>query len=256
MRSILLYLFMFFVSLSVSAEDQDQFLTFSYWSEAGPPFVFLSETDDMHISSGILKDIAELISHQLSVSHQLNVLPRFVNIPVLRTESQLIAGEIDIDCITNPMWKRQPDQYSWSSPVFKGADRFLVRQGEEHKFIKFEDFKGKVLGIYNGYTYHPEIMRMIDSGDINTLRISGVDQGIKLLLLDRIDAIIDFNVLLKYKIKERDSDELALADLIAESYDLYCAYSKKSTFNKSQLNAVVNNLISSGEIKAILSRYE
>jgi ABC-type amino acid transport substrate-binding protein len=130
-----------------------------------------------------------------------------------------------------------------------------VKSSQEHDFVKFEDLKGKSLGVYKGYTYHPTIMQMIKNGDIHAVNVSDIDHGAQLLLLDRIDALIDFDILLDYKIKTEYADKLALADLYAESYDLYCAYSKKISIDKAQIHKVFEDLISTGQIKSLLKQY-
>lgn len=247
MKLILPYLVLALSSFSSCAKDR--ILTFSYWSEAGPPFVFLEGEGLKKVGGGIVFDLADLISSRLNVSS------RFVNIPVQRTSSQLISGAIDLNCITNPIWKENPDDFYWSSALFKGSDRFLVKSSKEKNLVVFEDLKGKTLGIYNGYTYHSKIMSMIDNAEIKTIKISGLDHGIKLLMLDRIDALIDFDILLNYKIKEKYSDSLALADLYADSYELFCAYSKKLTTDKDKLDKVFQDLVVEGEIAKLLNRY-
>jgi hypothetical protein len=108
----------------------------------------------------------------------------------------------------------------------EGSDRFLVESSKENALTAFSDLKGKSLGGYNGYFYHPKVMGMMRHGDIIAVKVSGIDHGIK-LLLDRIDVLIDFDILLDYKIKTEYSESLALADLYADSYELFCAYSKK-----------------------------
>ena len=234
---------------SLSSVAEDKVLTFSYWSQAGPPFVFLNHHSTPEIESGLVKDLAELISMKL------NAKPRFINMPVKRLEFELEKGAVDLNCITNPVWKKNPNQYHWSPVLFSGADRFLVRSSNKAKLTSFADLKGKSLGVYKGYTYHPEIMKMIESGEINALKVSDIDQGIKLLLLDRIDALIDFDMLLNYKIKHEHPESLVMAGLVAESYDLFCAYSKNASIDQSQLEKVFNELIAQGAIKKVLSRY-
>lgn len=234
---------------SLSSLAEDKVLTFSYWSQAGPPFVFLSNNSAQEIEGGLVKDLAELISMKL------NAKPRFINMPVKRLEFELEKGAVDLNCITNPVWKKNPNQYHWSPVLFSGADRFLVRSSNKAKLTSIADLKGKSLGIYKGYTYHPDIMKMIEAGEINALKVNDIDHGIKLLLLDRIDALIDFDMLLNYKIKNEYSETLVLADLFAESYDLFCAYSKNASIEKSQLEKVFNELVTQGEIKKLLGRY-
>lgn len=248
MKSSLICLSLFMVSFTCSANDKQ--LTFSYWSEAGPPFVFLADSNQQEIENGLVKDLAELISTRLAAT------PKYVNIPVKRIESQLYTGAIDFDCITNPIWKQQPKDYHWSPALFKGADRFMIKSSRNQVIDQFTDLKGKTLGIYKSYTYHPKIMKMIKDGDINTVKLSNIDHGIKLLQLDRIDALIDFDIILNYKIKHNHPKTLALADLYAEKYDLFCAYSKKVKFEKVQLDKIFNNMITQGEISQLLLRYK
>tara|TARA_R110001592_G_scaffold33316_4_gene115620 strand:- start:1471 stop:2085 length:615 start_codon:yes stop_codon:yes gene_type:complete len=191
MKSFSLYLYLFLHSVSCAA--QDKVITFSYWSEVGLPFIFLGNKNSNDIDSGLVKDLAELIADRLQA------IPRLVNILVQRTNSQLLSGAIDLNCITNPIWKQTPDDFYWSPALFKGVDRFLVKPANKHELVVFDDLKGKVLAVYNGYTYHPKIMEMIAKGDIDTVKVSGIDQGIKLLLLDRINALIDFDIRLQNK---------------------------------------------------------
>lgn len=123
MKSILLCFYLLFLSFNSLADDKT--LTFSYWSQAGPPFVFLDDKNPNRIERGLVKDLAELISVHLNVS------PRFVNIPVKRLESQLVKGDIDLNCITNPIWKKHPEKYHWSPALFNGSDRFLVKSSRK-----------------------------------------------------------------------------------------------------------------------------
>ncbi len=249
MRSTLLCCNLLLFSCFSHAQEKE--LVFSYWSEASPPFVLLDDAGSNNVESGIIKDLAKILSDKLQISP-----PRFVNIPVARTESKLQSGEIDINCITNPIWKETPSKYYWSPVLFTGADRLLVKSSKKNEFLKFEDLKGKSLGIYNGYTYHSEIMKMIENSEINAVKVSGIDHGVQLLLLDRLDALIDFDILLSYKIKKDETDSLALADLYAERYDLYCAYSKKMSIDRVAVDQALLDIISSGQLEDILNRYQ
>lgn len=248
MKSIYLGVILLLCILQAQAENRE--IIFSYWSEAGPPIVFLKGEDSQKVTGGLVKDLAVLISTRLNAS------PRFLQIPVQRTESQLLSGAIDLNCITNPIWKKQPDDYFWSPVLFKGADRFLVSNQTKHVITDFADLKGKALAVYKGYTYHPTIMKMIQDGDINAVKVSGIDQGVQLLLLGRIDALIDFDIALEYKIKNEFPGALRMAEFHAETYDLHCAYSKKTNIDRTQLDKVFRELISQGEIQRMLARYK
>lgn len=248
MRSTLLCCNLLLFSCFSHAQEKE--LVFSYWSEASPPFIFLNDRQDGVPEKGIIKDLGLLIAQRL------NLVPRFINLPVQRIEQKLRSGELDIDCITNPIWKELPNELNWSPALFGGADRFLVKRSKKASIRKLEDLKGKSLGVYNGYVYHADLMRMIDGGAINAVKVSDIDHGIQLLLLERIDALIDFDVLLNYKIQHGYSDSLALADLYAERYDLYCAYSKKMSIDRVAVDEALLDIISSGQLEDILNRYQ
>lgn len=235
--------------VSTTAFADNAILRFSYWTEASPPFVILDGTPEKPVKSGVLKDIAE------EIADQLNMQAVFINLPVQRIEQQLSTGEIDIDCITQPAWKKQADDFHWSPVIFQGADRFLVNSSQKHELKAFEDLKGKTLGVYNGYIYAPSISEMIQNGTVQVVKVAGIDHGVKLLSLNRIDALIDFDVLLEYKIASGYQDSFALADLIAERYDLFCAYSKKMKVEASQVDSVIETMVKTGKIKSILKQY-
>ena len=247
MKSLLIAVSLLVASSITCAEES--ILRFSYWTEASPPFVFLDDAPEKPVKTGVLKDLAEEIATQLKKQAV------FINLPVQRIESQLNAGEIDIDCITQPAWKKHPNDYHWSPVIFQGADRLLVKNERKHEFKTFEDLKGKMLGVYNGYIYHSTITNMINQSEIQTVKVSGIDHGVKLLSLDRIDALIDFDALLAHKIASGYQDRLALADLIVEQYDLFCAYSKKMEIDASLVDGVIEAMVKSGKIKNIIDRY-
>jgi len=237
-----------FLCLSVySALSHSEPLRFSYWADATPPFV---DIKDNKVQGGILKDLGE------SIGAELNLPVEFVNIPVPRIESQLQAGLIDVDCITSPIWKDTPEAYHWSPVLFEGSDRFLVKRELQHKIQSFTDLKGLTLGIYKGYIYHQDIMDMIARAEIKTIKVTGIEHGIKLLQLGRLDALVDFGILLEYQLKKLSlKGEYALADKYADKYDLSCAYSKKSRISSAAMNDVINKIINSGKLDQILSKY-
>ncbi|KZY29786.1 MULTISPECIES: ABC transporter substrate-binding protein [unclassified Oleiphilus] len=231
---------------NVSAET----LKFSYWDDAKPPFVI--EHDGV-VHSGIIKDLADQISSEAGLQAE------FVKLPVLRIEQQLQSGDIDVDCLTSPIWKELPSSYHWSPVLFDGADRFLVRPELSLKLHSYNDLKGTTLGIYNGYVYHPEVMSLIKSGDVATIKLKGLEHGIHLLQLKRLDVLIDFGILLKYQLRERKlNEQLVLAKLPADEYKLHCAYSKqiKNKIAPKTLDMLIENLVRTGELDRILKRYQ
>lgn len=227
--------------------EQKDVITFSFWDQATPPFVFL-ENDELQ--SGIIKDIGD------AIAKKLNREARYIRLPTARVDLHLINGDLDASCVTSPIWKDNPKDFHWSPTLFDGADRFLIRKGDDNKIDSFDDLKGKNVGVYNGYTYHPRIMNMMERGDFHAVKVANIEKGIKLLKLGRIDTIIDFGILLRYQLLSKGlNDELALAEAHADDFSLSCAFSKKSDVAPEEMNAAVSKLIENGELEAVLGKY-
>ncbi len=231
----------------IADEQQTESLNFTYWKDATPPFLIEEEGQPV---AGIIKDLADGIASKLELDAKLLLLP------VARIEPHLKSGMADIDCLTSPIWKETPDAYHWSPKLFSGYDRFLLSPELNESLHTFADLKGLTLGIYQGYVYHPDIMSMIQRGDVKTVKLDGVEHGIKLLNLKRIDALIDFGVLLSYQIdKHQLQDRLVLSDFAADEFDLHCAYSKKIKHDPAVLDQAITQIIKSGEMNKILQAY-
>lgn len=230
-----------------SSDRTNNSISFSYWNEAAPPFVF--EKDEL-LSGGMLKDFGDAIAHRLKRT------PHYLKLPVPRIEQYLNEGRVGIDCITNRSWKKSPDNYHWSPTLFDGEDRLLVRKDAGFEINEFKDLEGKLLGVYNGYVYHPTIMNMIESGKVKTVKVNSVEKGILLLKLQRLDALIDFGIILRYQLKTADEKgELRLANLIADEYELSCAYSKKLSIPRAEFDTAISELIDKGLVSEILRKY-
>ncbi|GEM_PF-1619371 len=222
-------------------------ITFSYWTDATPPFAIV-EGDVL--SGGLIKDIGDAIANKLKLT------PHYLDLPVARIELHLKEGYVDADCITNRKWKTSPDNYYWSQTLFKGSDRLLVRKGTDFSIDEFKDLEGKRLGVYNGYVYHAAIMDMIADGKVQAVKVNSVEKGVLLLKLGRLDALIDFGVLLSFQMKTADPEsELVFAPLIADEYELSCAYSKTSSVAKEDFDRALSELIKEGYITKILAKY-
>lgn len=97
---------------------------------------------------------------------------------------------------------------------------------------------------------------MIENNEFKAFKVKNVEKGIELLLLKRIDVLIDFGVLLKYQLLKQDlNDTLRLATAHADDFELSCAYSKKSHTPPQEMDSAIKSLIESGKVNTILSKY-
>lgn len=221
-------------------------LKFSYWIQAGPPFAIQYEE---RLVGGILRELGDEIARR--VGRQA----RYERFPVLRVERNLIEGIVHLTCLTSPIWQQTPDAYHWSPEVMAGQDRFLIQAGAENDIHAYQDLRGKIIGVYHDFVYHPEIMQLFATKRAEKRVVRDVAQAMKLVKMGRIDAFIEFGSILQYELKNIAGSDLMLATLPADEFSLYCAYSKKIPLEKARLDNAINAIVSDGTMDAILEKY-
>lgn len=223
-------------------------LIFAFWTNATPPFAV---TKGEQLVDGIIFDLGN------ELAKRLNRKAVFRLLPTKRVEREVLMGGVDLDCVSSPIWKETPDDYGWSPALFDGADRFLVRTDTDGTIESLADLQGLRVGTYPGYVYHPDIMKMLENGEAQRVTVNDVDHGIRLLLADRIDTLIDFGVLLRYQLKEKDlGNKLSLAPLPADEFQLMCAYSPKMKVEKPLVDLQLQSMVDDQTISRILAKYQ
>ncbi len=234
-------------SLAHSEPEEINPLVFSYWTDATPPFAIVEKQT---IVDGIIKNIGD------EIGERIDYPVSFRRIPVARIEQSLVSGDIHVDCITSPIWKENAEAYGWSPVLFKGADRFLIRKNTKD-VVHFSDIKGRQVGIYNGYTYHPVITEMFAKNEAQDVQVRGIKNGTDMVVLGRLDTLIDFGTILKYHIKQHPQGHLlTLASKHADDYNLQCAYSQKMPIPQDTVNNAIQHMLADGTMRQILKQYE
>ena len=203
------------------------------------------------ISTDFARGNAAITTRQDIQFHFITVrdLPEiFRRLELVGLSTMFAAGDVPRNAVTCPVNGIDHDQICDTRPIVEKVNKFLT--GNKNFSNLPRKFKVGISGCNKHCTNHE-----IQDISFNAVKVSDVDHGIKLLLLDRIDALIDFDILLDYKIRFEYPDSLALAGLVAESYDLFCAYSKEIKFDKAQLDTVFEDLITKGKITNLLKRY-
>lgn len=232
----------------VSADPaQAEALRFSYWNEATAPWV---NQDVSAPHKGILLDIGTLIAKNLGADAQ------FVKLPVIRIQSWLQEGKIDLDCVANPAWREKPELYQWTPTLFRDYDGLLVRKGQAATIKELKDLIGKKVAIYQNYTYRTDFTQMMTSGQIEAINMADLETGMKLLRLGRVDAVVDFGIVLQYHLRDsKIASEFELAQGHLEDFDLQCAYTKAMPIKPERMNDSIRKLVENGAIESVLVKY-
>ncbi len=222
-------------------------LIFTYWTEALKPFAIRSEN---HLSGGIIKDIGDELSARMQLT------PKYIELPTKRISMMVTSGRAHVVCLNNPKWVQHPEIYHWSPALFQGSDNFLIKRSPNDKIKTLADLEGMRVGTYNGYVYNEGIMRLFERKLAQPFQVSDFEHGMKLVVAERIDTLIDFGSIIAYEIKSRGlGDILTMAETPADTFDFYCGYSLQIPYDSNKLDDYLVQMKQEGFFEQMLARY-
>jgi ABC-type amino acid transport substrate-binding protein len=243
---ILLIFFCLLAPLSEAA-DKGNTLIVGYGDHNAPPYAIeMSEK----LQSGIIKDIATELSDELDISVS------FFKTPRKRTERYLENNTIHLYLISNPAWLDNSDKLQWSTPLFIDKDILVVREDNPKKYQEMADFRRMIIGTIRGYSY-PELQPFFDKEFFIRYDVSSLDVNFIRIELNRIDALVDSEILINYHLKQSNNAHLyRKSPLTVSQQNIQAALSPNAPITLIQLNQALKKLKDQGVIAAILKKYQ
>lgn len=212
---------------------------------AFPPYYF-EESDPR---TGIVKDIFAALTQETGDTAQ------YVVAPFKRAIFMFESGEIDIEPMANPDWRKSPYvDGEYSIPYTTSEEVLLFRSGREFRFKGPDDLQGKTVGVVAGYEY-PAFTSHFSEGTIRPHFLKNEDELIKLLLAGRIDQAFMNKKFAQYQIKTRRlGDELVVGDVFS-SKDIMIRFHPSRKAAIPRFNKAIRKLKGNGTIDRILNKY-
>ncbi len=215
-------------------ESRQPPLVFSYWEEAQAPFVERSNGD---VTGGLLRSIADAFAQSIGYRPELKELP------VKRVEPEFIAGNVGVTCLTHPQWWNQPSFPRWTDPLLSDGDALVVRVKDAPDYGQLEQLNGRTIGLFRSYEYEAGFMKMLNQGLIRRLDLVDQNRGFELLLLNRIDAQVEFHSVARHLIHSQGlQDQLTVAPYMIERFDLSCAVHPDHASHLPRFNKAISQL--------------
>ena len=225
------------LSFSVAAQ---QVLRTSYYIQNIAPQLFFDA--DGRPTSGILFDITHAIANKLDA--KLEMLP----IPRKRVEQSLIKNIIDMHCVANKKWYKRGN-LQWSGVLYSTPDILINNIG----MTDISDLaKQKKLKISTslGYIY-PELVTFIQNENILPVTSLSPGDSYKMYRKNRIAGFVIPEIEASYLAKEPSDAVITLNE-----NEIRCAFSPSMKRKQvKQINNIILDLKSSGQIDMILSKY-
>ncbi|RCU50016.1 hypothetical protein DU002_10375 [Corallincola holothuriorum] len=220
-------------------------LTVGYGYHNAPPYAIISTGT---LQSGIIKDIAD------ALAAKANIKVSFKEVNRLDLDNQLNSGELDMNCIANPAWFKQPERFVWSGPLFVEQDRLYGPPDDKRKVDEIGDLSLTRVGTIRGFHY-PTLESQFEQHNIQRSDASKHADNFAALLNQQVDYVIADNITTNYLVHSSGEQRFTQHQLKISEHQVHCMFSAKSKFDTKQLASLLDKLAESGEIDRIINHY-
>lgn len=207
-------------------------LMWGYGPADSMPYVGLEQ---QHVEHGLAYQVSQEISKRFGLPVE------FLETPNNRLEPYLQQGRLHLICNTNPEWVSQPQQYHWSPALYDEQDVLLQRM-DQPELTSLASLYGKVLGTSLGYIYSQPLMTAFSTGKVARQDVRDLDTSLHMLDRQRLDAVIDMQRNLAYKLAQHPQMQLHFSPWVVQRYEVYCAYSSHLPIPAERLDALLLEL--------------
>lgn len=210
-----------------------------------PPY-FFKEGD---VRTGTIRDIFTAITQETGDT------VKYIRVPFKRALRQFEIGKIDIEPMTNPIWRQSSSiQGVYSIPFAVSEEVILFRQDQYITVHSPEDLLNKTVGVIQGY-YYPTYEPYFADGRIKTNRLDCENKLIQLLLAGRLDQAFINKDFALYQIKKQ---HLTKQLVIGKSNNVIKQMIRFHPTKESAIprfNKAIKKLLKNGTIEEIYNRY-
>jgi ABC-type amino acid transport substrate-binding protein len=215
-----------------------------------PPIVILGKGPNKGMISGLMKDLGDALARTLGMP------PEYVVVSRNRVENNILQSKVDIHCNTNPKWYSNAAQLGWTRELFPQVER-LISLKSEPNITKLDQLKGKRIGTTLGYHYDSlePMWQAKQATRVNDTRLDLLMRALEVKITDvAIDSELEFAAWAKAN--PHEARALKMHPLLFSSTPTMCAVAPKSNVSVKELDQAIEKMDKSGQIKAILARYQ
>ena len=205
--------------------------------------------EDGDSRTGTIRDIFTAITKETGDSVE------YVRVPFKRALRLFETGEIDIEPMTNPVWRQSSSvPGSYSIPFSVSEEVILFRKEQYIEVDSPQDLLGKTIGVIKGY-YYPNYESYFSDGHIKANRLKNENKIIQLLIADHLDQAFINKDFALYKIKTHHyADKLVIGASTGVVEQMIRFHpTKKDAIPR--FNKAIKKLLDNGSIARIYDHY-
>ena len=216
LRSFKLFIQVIILTPLLAIADNKTTLIIGYGDHDAAPYA-IEKGEKLH--AGVIKDIASELADELDIDIS------FLKTPRKRIERYLENNIVHIVLNTNPVWLNNSEKLQWSDPLFIEQDKIIVKSSNTKEYKSLLDFKNMIIGTIRGYKY-PNLEPYFSKGYFTRYDVSTLEVNLIRLKLNRIDALVDADILINYQLKQNKSPEdYKLLPLVISEHNISSALS-------------------------------
>ncbi|WP_269532573.1 ABC transporter substrate-binding protein [Chitinimonas sp. BJYL2] len=200
-------------------------------------------------SGGLIKEISDLIVHQMHDTPQYEVLSR------KRIDLALAKGEADMVCFSNPAWTSLSARLQWSTEIMPQVEKVLLDAQRAAQTQSVNDLRGMRIGLIHGFHY-PALDPLIQSGQIKPVYERDPQSNFRLLEHGLVDGVVSSDLQHSHYLRTRTGGRaLGLSTLTVSTTPTHCAVPKASALPMDKVNTAIQQLKQQGAFDKLLQRY-
>ncbi|OEU71802.1 MAG: ABC transporter substrate-binding protein [Desulfovibrio sp. S3730MH75] len=213
--------------------------------ESFPPYSF--EKGDSR--TGIIKDLFTALVKETGDTIE------YVRVPFKRALYQFDTGKIDIEPMSNPIWRQSSSLKAiYSIPFAVSEEILLFNAGKYVQVNSPEELLGRTIGVVSGY-YYPVYTPYFADERINPHPLRSENKLIQLLLAGRLGQALMNKDFAQYQIKTQHLTGKLIVGKPCSILDMMIRFHPSIKNVVLRFNKAIQKLLNDGTIEQIYDRY-
>ncbi len=215
------------------------------YTDSFPPYFF--EKGD--VETGIVRDIFTALAKETGDSFE------YVRVPFKRGLHQFETGLIDIEPMSNPVWRKTSTVKGIYSIPFAVSEEIVLFDAEQYLPVNSPgDLIGHTVGVVMGYHY-PVYGPYFDDGRIKAHPLRDENKLIQLLLAGRLGQALMNKDFANYQIKTLGLKDKLVVGKPCSVVDMMIRFHPSKKQAVPRFNKAIEKLLKNGTIQSIYDKY-
>lgn len=215
------------------------------YTDSFPPYFF----EKGNVETGIVRDIFAALAKETGDSFE------YVRVPFKRGLHHFETGQIDIEPMSNPVWRQTSAVKGIFSIPFAVSEEIVLFDAEQYLPVDSpEDLIGHTVGVVMGYQY-PVYGPYFADGLIKAHPLRDENKLIQLLLAGRLGQALMNKDFAQYQIKTLGLKGRLIIGKPCSVVDMMIRFHPSKKHAVPRLNKAIEKLLKNGTIKSIYDKY-